>query len=259
MKELGRDEVVVLEQDSYYHDLAHLPPEERSKINFDHPDSVDFPRMFTDLESLMSGRSVDVPMYDYSAHTRKSETRCISGHRIIILEGILVLADQSVRELMDIKIYVDTPDDVRFIRRMTRDVKARGRSFDSVVDQYYKTVRPMHQQFVEPTKRYADIIFPENDMRSRADLKSERMTTIIQQVGDLREVLTSGGRTMIQGALCWILARHERCIPIPGFRNVQQVKENAAALDFGPLSNDLMQQIDEILSTTDENKHYQNS
>ena len=191
MKELGRDEVVVLEQDSYYHDLAHLPPEERSKINFDHPDSVDFPRMFTDLESLMSGRSVDVPMYDYSAHTRKSETRCISGHRIIILEGILVLADQSVRELMDIKIYVDTPDDVRFIRRMTRDVKARGRSFDSVVDQYYKTVRPMHQQFVEPTKRYADIIFPEGaHNRVAIDILKTKITALLGEEPKKGEVIT---------------------------------------------------------------------
>ncbi|UCH10467.1 MAG: uridine kinase [Fidelibacterota bacterium] len=161
MKELGREEVVVLEQDSYYHDLGHLIPEDRMRVNFDHPDSVDFRRMQQDLEALLEGESVEVPIYDYTAHTRKKETRHISGHRLIILEGILVLADQEVRDLMDIKIYVDTPDDVRFIRRMTRDVKNRGRSFESVVDQYYKTVRPMHLQFVEPTKRYADIIFPE--------------------------------------------------------------------------------------------------
>ena len=161
MKNIGRKEVVVLEQDSYYQDLGHLPLAERHKINFDHPDSVDFERMHQDLAALLAGNSVDVPIYDYTQHTRKDETRHICNHRLIILEGILVLADARVRELMDIKIYVDTADDVRFIRRMMRDVKTRGRSFESVVDQYYDTVRPMHLQFVEPTKRFADIIIPE--------------------------------------------------------------------------------------------------
>ncbi len=161
MKELGREEVVALEQDAYYYDLSHLQPAERARINFDHPDSVDFKRMRQDLKALLKGKSVDVPIYDYTAHSRKPETRHISGHRVIILEGILVLTDPDVRELMDIKIYVETAADVRFIRRMMRDVKTRNRSFESVVDQYYKTVRPMHAQFVEPTKRYADIIIPE--------------------------------------------------------------------------------------------------
>ena len=161
MKELGREEVVALEQDAYYYDLSHLQPAERARINFDHPDSVDFKRMRQDLKALLKGKSVDVPIYDYTAHSRKPETRHISGHRVIILEGILVLTDPDVRELMDIKIYVETAADERFIRRMMRDVKTRNRSFESVVDQYYKTVRPMHAQFVEPTKRYADIIIPE--------------------------------------------------------------------------------------------------
>ncbi|MFB0517585.1 MAG: uridine kinase, partial [Candidatus Neomarinimicrobiota bacterium] len=116
MKELGREDVVVLEQDSYYHDLGHLPPAERMYVNFDHPDSVDFKRMQQDLKALLAGKSVDVPIYDYSAHTRKAETRHLSGHQLIVLEGILVLADPAVRELMDIKIYVDTADDVRIIR-----------------------------------------------------------------------------------------------------------------------------------------------
>lgn len=159
--EVGRNEVVVLEQDSYYHDLSHMPLEERAKVNFDHPDSVDFERMRSDLENLLIGKTVEVPIYDYKNHTRRPETRSISGSRLIILEGILVLTDQAVRELMDIKIYVDTAADVRFIRRMTRDVKKRGRSFESVVEQYYKTVRPMHDQFVEPAKRFADLIIPE--------------------------------------------------------------------------------------------------
>jgi uridine kinase len=191
MKELGRNEVVVLEQDSYYHDLGHLPATERMKINFDHPDSVDFERMYADLESLLAGKPVDVPVYDYTAHTRKDETRRISGHRIIILEGILVLAEQEVRDLMDIKIYVDTPDDVRFIRRMTRDVKTRGRAFESVVEQYYKTVRPMHLQFVEPTKRYADIIFPEGaHNRVAIDILKTKITALLGEAQAKGEVIT---------------------------------------------------------------------
>lgn len=159
--EVGRDEVVVLEQDSYYHDLSHLPLEERAKMNFDHPDSVDFERMRQDLEEMLNGRPVEIPIYDYGTHTRRKDTRRLSNYRLIILEGILVLTDPAVRELMDIKIYVDTAADVRFIRRMMRDVKKRGRSFESVVDQYQKTVRPMHDQFVEPSKRFADLIIPE--------------------------------------------------------------------------------------------------
>lgn len=158
---LGRDKVVVIDQDAYYHDLTRLPLEERTKVNFDHPNSIDFARMQQDLAALLNGQAVDIPVYDYTTHTRKSETRPIAGYRIIMLEGILVLADPSIRELMDIKIYVDTAADVRFIRRMTRDIQKRGRTLESVVEQYQRTVRPMHIQFVEPSKRFADIIIPE--------------------------------------------------------------------------------------------------
>ncbi len=181
--ELGRDDVVVLEQDAYYHDLKDLPLKERAKINFDHPDSIDFKRMEQDLKTLLSGRPVDIPIYDYTTHTRKSETRRICNHRLIILEGILVLADGAVRELMNIKIYVDTPADVRFIRRMTRDMQRRGRSFESVVDQYYRTVRPMHDQFVEPTKRFADLIIPEGGHnRVAIDLLTTKITALLADV-----------------------------------------------------------------------------
>ena len=123
---------------------------------------------------------MDVPIYDYATHTRKSETRRICNQRLIILEGILILADRAVRELMDIKIYVDTPADVRFIRRMTRDMQRRGRSFESVVDQYYGTVRPMHDQFVEPTKRFADLIIPEGGHnRVAIDLLTTKITALL--------------------------------------------------------------------------------
>ena len=190
VEELGRGDVVVLEQDAYYLDLRHLPLEERTRINFDHPDSVDFERMRKDLEALISGRSVDVPIYDYATHTRKDENRHISGHRLIILEGILVLADKSVRDLMNIKIYVDTAADVRFIRRMMRDVTERGRSFESVVDQYYKTVRPMHDQFVEPTKRFADLIIPEGGHnRVAIDILKTKIADLVNQGQSKGEVL----------------------------------------------------------------------
>ena len=183
MRDIGNDDVVVLEQDSYYHNLAHLPLEERAKINFDHPDSIDFKRMFEDLDALLRMEPVELPLYDYTTHTRREETRRISGHRLVILEGILVLSDQAVRELMDIKIYVDTPADVRFIRRMLRDIKERKRTFDSVVDQYYATVRPMHDQFVEPTKRFADIIVPEGGHnRVAIDLLKTKISSLLESL-----------------------------------------------------------------------------
>lgn len=181
--EVGKEGVVVLEQDSYYHHLAHLPIDERARVNYDHPDSVDFERMLFDLEKLRQFEDVDVPIYDYTTHTRKKETRHISGHRLIILEGILVLADPAIREIMDIKIYVDTPADVRFIRRMMRDVNERERSFDSVVDQYYATVRPMHDQFVEPTKRFADLIVPEGGHnRVAIDVLKTKINSLLENV-----------------------------------------------------------------------------
>ena len=191
IKELGREEVVALEQDAYYRDLSHMSAAERGRVNFDHPDSVDFKRMLEDLKALLAGKSVNVPIYDYTAHTRKAESRHISGHRIIILEGILVLTDPDVRELMDIKLYVDTAPDVRFIRRMMRDVKTRGRSLESVVDQYYKTVAPMHAQFVEPSKRYADIIIPEGGQnRVAIDILTTKILALLGEGMPTSEVIT---------------------------------------------------------------------
>ena len=190
VEELGRQDVIILEQDSYYHDLRHLPAEERQRVNFDHPDSIDFERMRTDLESLTAGQQVEVPVYDYTTHTRSDKTRTVEGHRLIILEGILTLADAAIRDLMDIKIYVDTASDVRFIRRMVRDVKKRKRSFDSVVDQYYKTVRPMHDQFVEPTKRFADLIIPEGGHnRVAIDILQTKVAALLGEMPAKGEVV----------------------------------------------------------------------
>ncbi len=180
MQELGRNEVVVLEQDWYYKNFGPLNTDEILKVNFDHPDSFDFERMRQDLQTLLDGKSAEIPIYDRPTHTRREETRLISGHHVIILEGILALADPSIRELMDIKIYVDTADDVRFIRRATQDINKGSRSFEYVVDQYYRTVRPMHRQFVEPTKRFADIIIPEGgENRVAIDILKTKINALL--------------------------------------------------------------------------------
>ena len=154
-------EVSIIQQDSYYKDLSTLSIEERSSMNFDHPDAVDFDLMKDQLIDLLNGQSVNIPEYDYSTHTRTNRTRVMEKQNIIIIEGILALFDPDVRNLMEIKIYVETADDMRFIRRLERDVQKRGRTLTSVIQQYYKSVRPMHIQFVESTKKYADIIIPE--------------------------------------------------------------------------------------------------
>ena len=153
--------ITMIMQDSYYKDQSHITFEERLKTNYDHPHSIDMDHLIRDLKSLMSGQSIDMPVYDFAEHTRKSETIRIVPTDIIIVEGILVLDDKNLRDLLDIKIYVDTDADIRILRRMQRDINERGRSMESVINQYLNVVRPMHEQFTEPTKRYADIIIPE--------------------------------------------------------------------------------------------------
>jgi uridine kinase len=157
-------ESVLVEQDAYYQDLSHLPLEERKKVNFDHPDAFDTELMIAQLRQLLSGRAIDRPTYDYPAHTRAAATVRVEPRDVILVDGILLFADARVRPLFDIKVYVDVPDDVRFIRRLQRDVVERGRTMDSVIQQWLTTVRPMHLEFVEPSKRYADIILPEGGL-----------------------------------------------------------------------------------------------
>lgn len=154
-------QVVVIGQDSYYLDRSDLPYEERAKINYDHPDAFDTPLLVDHLTKLRNGLPIDMPIYNYAMHTRLKETIRVEPAPIIIVEGILVLAIPAIRNLLDVKVFVDTDADVRFIRRLTRDVKERGRSLQSVIDQYQNVVRLMHLEFVEPSKRYADIIVPE--------------------------------------------------------------------------------------------------
>lgn len=152
---------VLLDQDAYYRDLSELTLDERRKVNFDHPDSIDTELLAQHLQELAAGRAIDKPTYDFAAHTRAAQSVRVEPREVIIVEGILLLADPQLRDLFDIRIFVDVGDDVRFIRRLLRDTRERGRTMDNVIQQYLTTVRPMHLEFVEPSKRYADIILPE--------------------------------------------------------------------------------------------------
>ncbi|MBN1683888.1 MAG: uridine kinase [Gammaproteobacteria bacterium] len=158
--ELGSKEVVVISEDSYYKDLDHLPLRERAKVNFDHPDSLDHRLMSEQIRQLQQGKTAQIPIYDFSTHSRKQETREVSGHTIVVLEGILLFVDEALRNQMDIRIFMDTPPDISLLRRIQRDIQERGRSLESVLEQYETTVRPMYLQFIEPSKRHADIIVP---------------------------------------------------------------------------------------------------
>ena len=157
----GQNEVSVINHDSYYKAHDELPYEERCKLNYDHPDSFDTPLLVEHLQQLRAGHPVDVPVYDYTIHNRSKETVRVLPAPVIIVEGILIFASPELCEMMDLKVFVDTDADVRILRRIVRDVKKRGRTLDSVVTQYLTTVKPMHEQFVEPSKRKADLIVPE--------------------------------------------------------------------------------------------------
>lgn len=161
LENVSDEYIVFLQQDSYYRNLGDLPIELRHQINFDHPDALDNELFVNHVKALRAGEPIAMPVYDFASHTRKAETIHVAPKPVMIIEGILVFVDAALRGLMDVKIFVDTDDDLRFIRRLQRDVKERGRSVESVIKQYLDTVRPMHQQFVEPSKRYADVIIPE--------------------------------------------------------------------------------------------------
>jgi uridine kinase len=161
VESLGSDQVTVLDHDRYYRDRNDLRLEERAALNYDHPDALETDLMVEHLHQLKAGRPVDVPLYDFTRYARLDATEPAPPRRAIIVEGILVFVDAALRALMDIKVFVDTDDDTRFIRRLQRDVAQRGRTMESVIDQYQSTVKPMHLEFVEPSKRYADIILPQ--------------------------------------------------------------------------------------------------
>ncbi|MFH1502949.1 MAG: uridine kinase [Candidatus Eisenbacteria bacterium] len=181
LKHFPEESVVVIHHDSYYVDRSHLKPAERERINYDHPDSFDNNLLIDHLRMLKDGRVIEKPTYDYETHTRRRETIAVRPARIVLLEGILVLSEDRLRDLMDIKLYVDTDADERFIRRLRRDIVERGRKVDQVVEQYLKTVRPMHLQFVEPSKRYADVIIPEGGLNIVA------VDLIVTKVRDILE------------------------------------------------------------------------
>jgi uridine kinase len=160
VNELGSDQVAIISEDSYYKDHSNIPFEERTKVNYDHPDAFDHQLLHDHLIQLQQGKSVEVPIYNHSQHVREKETRKIGDHAIIVLEGILLFVEKQLRELMDIRIYMETSLDICLIRRLKRDIKERGRALDSVLKQYEETVRPMFLQFIDPSKRYADLIVP---------------------------------------------------------------------------------------------------
>jgi uridine kinase len=160
LQRVGGDRIAYIQHDSYYRDLSHLPLEERRKLNFDHPDALETKLLVRHLQQLQADQPIEVPTYDFATYQRRDETRRVKPRRVILVEGILIFVDRELREMMDVKLYVDTDSDLRFIRRLQRDIKERDRTLETVINQYLNTVRPMHLEFVQPSKRYADVIIP---------------------------------------------------------------------------------------------------
>jgi uridine kinase len=187
LESVSASEVVFIQQDSYYRNLKDLPLDYRQVVNFDHPDALDNDLLVNHVRRLRAGEPIELPLYDFKTHTRLVETRAVDPKAIVIVEGILIFADPRLLEQMDIKVFVDTPDDIRFIRRLRRDVAERGRTVESVIEQYLATVRPMHMQFVEPSKRHADVIIPEG---------GHNLVSIDLISGKIRERLASSLHTV---------------------------------------------------------------
>ncbi len=182
LERVGFDRIAYVPHDAYYRDASQLPPAERARLNFDHPDSLDNDLLIVHLKQLQAGQAVEVPVYDFRTDRRTTETRHVDPQPAILVEGILIFADRRLRDLMDVKIFVDADADMRFIRRMQRDIKERGRSLESVVNQYLNTVRPMHLEFVEPSKRYADVIIPEGGFNEIAiDMVAARVRALLHE------------------------------------------------------------------------------
>lgn len=181
-KSLPEDNILIIEQDAYYKDQSNLTYEERVKTNYDHPLAFDTELLIEHIKQLCEHKAIDKPIYNFSKHNRETESIHVKPREIIIIEGIMILEDERLRELMDIKIFVDTDADVRIIRRITRDINERGRTLESVIDQYLTTVKPAHEQFIEPMKKYADIIIPEGGYNKVAiDLMTTKVMSIIKE------------------------------------------------------------------------------
>jgi uridine kinase len=178
---VGPDRIAFLQHDSYYKDLSGLPPSQRAQLNFDHPNSLETGLLIQHIHALSDGKSVKVPIYDFSSHSRTQATFEVTSRRVILVEGILIFVDAALRQLFDLKIFVDTDADIRFIRRLERDIAERGRTTETVIRQYHTTVRPMHLEFVEPSKRYADVIIPEGGFNTAAlDMVAARIMTLLE-------------------------------------------------------------------------------
>jgi uridine kinase len=179
---VGDARIAYLAHDSYYHDHSHLSPDERARCNYDHPNSLDTKLLIRHLHALCRWQAVEVPIYDFARHARLPQTKQLNPAPIILVEGILIFSERELRDMMDMRIYVDTDADIRFIRRLHRDVEERGRTLDSIITQYLTTVRPMHLEFVEPSKRYADIIVPEGgNNRVAMEMIISRVRAILAQ------------------------------------------------------------------------------
>ena len=182
VRDLGSTRVAIIDQDSYYRDLDDIPIADRDLRNFDHPDAFDNELLKQHLRQLIEGKSIEQPIYDYTRHARLKETKAIGEHHVIVLEGILIFVDEELREMMDIKLFIDDDPDIRLVRRIERDVRERGRAIESILRQYQATVRPMHLQFVEPTKRYADLIVPEGGHnRVAIDLMKVKIKDLLRE------------------------------------------------------------------------------
>ncbi len=168
LERVGAENIAFLPQDAYYRDLQDLPLAQREQVNFDHPDSIETDLLVTHLRALRRWEAVDIPVYDFTTHSRTDRTVHVEPRPVVLVEGILIFLEPDLRELLDIKIFVDTPADIRFIRRLQRDIHERGRTMESVIHQYQSTVRPMHLEFVEPSKRHADVIIPEGGLNTVA-------------------------------------------------------------------------------------------
>jgi len=175
---VGRSNVVLVEQDSYYRNLADMPLDERHQANFDHPDAIDSDMLVNHLLRLKQGLTVEMPLYDFVTHTRSDDIEIIEPKPVVIVEGILIFAEPRVLDLLDMRVFVDTPDDVRLIRRLRRDINERGRTFERTLDQYERTIRPMHFEFVEPSKRHADIIIPEG---SQTNITVDMLCSMVRE------------------------------------------------------------------------------
>jgi uridine kinase len=183
LERVGDDHIAYIPHDAYYKDLSHLSPQRRAKINFDHPDSLDTDLLIEHIQKLRHNQLINLPIYDFKNHTRTPETSDIEPKAVILVEGILIFAEPALRKILDVKIFVDTDSDLRFIRRLERDIKERGRTTDSVIHQYLATVRPMHLEFVEPSKRYADIIVPEGGLNAVAmEMVVARLESLLREI-----------------------------------------------------------------------------